>query len=154
MDPDLPPREVYNQALAMMDSQPDRAMTYLDHVRGNAGTDGELRFRTLYNLAWLEVQQADTLLKDDPEKALQHLHQAGARFREAVRVRPESKEARQNLEIVSRRILELTDALRKKTCGPGCGLDELITETRGQLGELQQLVQTTSDLPAGAGQVS
>ncbi len=71
----------------MLGSDPSRAMKYLEHVRGNAGTDGELRFRTLYNLSWLEVQQADALLEEDLEKALQHLHQAGAGLRDAIRVR-------------------------------------------------------------------
>ena len=53
-------------------------------------------------------------LKENPQQALQHLQQAANRFREAVRVRPDSTESRHNLEIVSQRILELTDSLAKK----------------------------------------
>ena len=112
IDESLPPRTIYNQALALLGKNPDRAERLLNHARREAGTDGELRFRTLYNLGWVEVHRADALLQEEPETALQHLHQAANRFREAIRVRADSKEARQNLEIVSRRILELTDALR------------------------------------------
>ena len=83
----------------------------------------------------MEVARADAQLKDEPAQALQHLQQAANRFREAVRVRPDSPEARHNLEIVSQRILELTDSLAKKDPRDlASRLDELIQQLRGASG--------------------
>ncbi|MBM4089026.1 MAG: VWA domain-containing protein [Planctomycetes bacterium] len=138
----LPPREAYNLALDHLDSDPDRAEQLLNQARRDAGVDGEVRFRALYNLGWVEVSRADTLLAEDPKRALQHLHQAGNRFREAVRVRADSVAARHNLEIVSRRILELTDSLNKKDPGDlAQRLDALIDRQRQCQGELRAVVE-------------
>ncbi len=142
IDASLPPRSVYNQALSLVRSDPDRAERLLNRARSEAGSDGELRYRTLYNLGWVEVQRADNLLQNEPQQALQHLQQAANRFRESIRVRPESDEARQNLELVSRRILELTDSLRQQDPRDlATRLDELITQLREHQGELQGMVQ-------------
>ena len=105
-----------------------------------------MRYRSLYNLGWVEVTRADGQLKDDPAQALQHLQQAVNRFREAVRVRPDSNEARHNLEIVSQRLLELTDALAKKDPRDMASrLDEVIRQLRGHQAELQAVVQQTGE---------
>ena len=141
-DESLPPRTIYNQSLAFVHGDPDRAERYLNHARREAGSDGELRFRALYNLGWVEINRADAALEADPQQALQFLQQAANRFREAIRVRPEDQSARQNLEIISRRILQLTDALRaKEPQDLATRLDAIIVHTREHQGELQALVQ-------------
>lgn len=145
IDATLVPRAVYNQALAMLATDPDGAERYLTRARRDAGSDGELRFRALYNLGWIEVRRANAVLQKEPKQALQHLQQAANRFRESIRVRPDSVEARQNLELISRRILELTDALNKKDPRDfPARLDELIQLVRQHQAELGALVQRTA----------
>lgn len=142
IDLTLPPRTLYNSALAWLDNDLDRAEEYLNAARGQAAEDGELRFRALYNLGWVEIHRADQALENEPEKALQHLHQAANRFRESIRVRPDNPAARQNLEIISRRILELTDTLRQQQSRDlAARLDELIEQTRSQQSALQHIVE-------------
>ncbi|MHB8867001.1 MAG: vWA domain-containing protein, partial [Pirellulaceae bacterium] len=142
----LTPRAAYNRGVPYVQSDPQQAERYLNLARRDAGSDGELRYRALYNLGWVEVARADGLLKNDPAQALQHLQQAANRFREAVRVRPDSSESRHNLEIVSQRILELTDALAKKDPRDlASRLEELIEQLRGHQTELQVIVQQAGD---------
>ena len=142
IDDTLPPRAVYNQAITLLATDSDRAERYLTRARRDAGSDGELRFRALYNLGWVEVNRADALLKKEPKQALQHLQQAANRFRESVRVRPDSVAARQNLELISRRILELTDALNRKDARDfAARLDELIQHMRQHQTQLGQQIQ-------------
>ena len=127
-------------------TDPDRAERYLNQARRDAGSDGELRYRALYNLGWVEVSRADALLKETPDQALQHLQQAVNRFREAVRVRPDSNEARHNLEVVSQRLLELADSLAKKNPEDMASrLDEVIRQLRAHQAELQAAVQQTGE---------
>lgn len=133
------PRELYNRAIALVSTDYDRAEKLLNASRREAGVDGELRYRALYNLGWVEVNRADKLLPAEPEQALKHLELAAGRFREAIRVRPESDEARHNLEIISRRILELSDALAEKDSQEFAPrLDELIVRIREHQSELQK----------------
>ncbi len=142
----LPPRGVYNRAVSLLPTDLDKAESLLNTARSDAGSDGELRYRTLYNLGWLEVARADAQLKADPEKAKNHLQQAVNRFREAVRVRPDAEEARYNLEVASRRLLELTDSLAKRDPGDVAKrLDELIEQLRAHQAELQAAVQQTGE---------
>ncbi len=142
---DLPPRVAYNQAVVCIQSDPEEAGRLLAIARRDAGGDGELRFRALYNLGWVEVERADQQLKDEPKKALQHLQQAANRFREAIRLRPASSNARQNLEIISRRILQLSASLNKKDPRKlEERLDELIRRIREQQSELGQMIQRIS----------
>jgi hypothetical protein len=143
---DLPPRGVYNRAVSLLPTDLDKAESLLNTARSDAGIDGELRYRSLYNLGWLEVARADAQLKADPEKAKNHLQQAVNRFREAVRVRPDAEEARYNLEVASRRLLELTDSLAKRDPGDVAKrLDELIEQLRTHQAELQAAVQQTGE---------
>lgn len=142
----LAPRVAYNRALPWLQSKPEDAEKYLNQARNNSGSDGELRYRSLYNLGWLEVARADALLKSDPEQAKQQLQQAVNRFREAVRVRPDADEARYNLEVASRRLLELIDSLAKRDPGDVAKrLDELIQQLRAHQAELQAAVQQTGE---------
>jgi uncharacterized protein YegL len=141
----LPPREVYNRALALVERDGDRAEELLQRARREAGSDGELRYRTLFNLAWVEVHRADAALAAEPRQAVTHLQEAVNRFRESIRVRPDSREARQNLEILSRRLLELTDALNQRDANDlAARLDQLIPQLRAHQGELHPFAQQTS----------
>ena len=139
--PGLPPRETYNAALALVQTDPDGAEELLSAARRDAGIDGELRFRVLYNLGWVEVTRADAVVETDVARAVSHLQQAANRFREAIRVRPEDQDSRFNLELVSRRILELNDSLQKQDSRSiEERLDELIGRQRTHQGELRSAV--------------
>jgi Ca-activated chloride channel family protein len=134
------PRELYNRAVTYVMSDPERAERLLNASRRAAGVDGELRFRALYNLGWVEIQRADQLLEQEPAQALKHLELAAGRFREAIRVRPESDDARHNLELISRRILELSDSLAEHDSRQFAErLDELIKRMREHQSELQEM---------------
>ena len=144
---EIDPREAYNQALPYIQTDPDRAEKWLNHARRDAGADGEIRFRALYNLGWVSVHRADGLLEKEPKQALVHLEQAVNRFREAIRVRPESQDARYNLEVVSRRVLELTDALNKQDPKKlEARLDELIQQIRDHSATIQNQAQSAGAL--------
>ncbi|MCR9296094.1 MAG: VWA domain-containing protein [bacterium] len=139
-DSELPPRTLYNQALAFIQSEPDRAERLLNEARNRSSVDGELRYRSLYNLGWVDVARADELLEAQPEEALKHLELAASRFREAIRIRPASDDARHNLEVLSRRIVALRDALaRQDERSLEQRLDEVISALREQLSELQAM---------------
>ncbi|MCA9126846.1 MAG: VWA domain-containing protein, partial [Planctomycetales bacterium] len=143
---ELPPRELYNYAIAFVPKDLERAETLLTSVRNRAGVDGELRYRATYNLGWVEVAKADSLLEEQPAEALKHLQLAAGRFREAVRIRPESTEARHNLEITARRILELADSLRQKEDGDlAQRLDALLNQLREHQSQLQAIVAKYGD---------
>lgn len=142
IDPSLSAREIYNAGIRFVNTNPDRAELYLTRARRDAKNDGELRYSSLYNLGWVEVNRADSLLKEDPKQALVHLQQAANRFRESIRIRPKSDDARYNLEILSRRILELTDQLNQKEPGDlAARLDQQIEAIRNHQTELRNTVQ-------------
>jgi Ca-activated chloride channel family protein len=125
------PREAFNNALACLDTDLDRADQLLTSARRESGTDGEVRFRSTYNMGWVEVKRANKLLEDEPEQALTHLQAAADWFRDAIRLRPEHPDARHNLEIVLRRAMELADSLREKESGDlAQRLDKLIDAER------------------------
>ena len=146
----IEPREAYNRALPFVQSDPDSAEKWLNRARRDAGGDGEIRYRSLYNLGWVSVSRADRQLEAEPKQALVHLEQAANRFRESIRVRPESQQARHNLELISRRILELTDALNKTDPKKlDARLDELIGKIRDHQTEIQTCAQTAGELDQG-----
>jgi len=139
------PRDVYNEALAYLNKDADRAERLLSEARRDAGTDGELRFRATYNMGWVEVQRADTVLGQKPEEALEHLRRAADWFRDAVRLRPDSEDARHNLEVALRRILELADSLAKTGDRELTKrLDAVIEAQRRLVGTARQLVERVS----------
>ena len=136
------PRTAYNQALAVLDTNHQQAETLLAQARRDSGTDAELRFCATYNLGWVAVRRADQSLKDNPEQALAQLRAAADWFQEAVRLRPDSRDARHNLEVLLRRLLELADSLRKKDDRDlAQRLDALIEAQRRVLVETGSLVQ-------------
>lgn len=136
------PRGAYNDALAFLKTDADRAERLLEQARREAKADGEVRFRSLYNLGWVEVHRADALMNENPQAALQHLEAAVHRFREAIRLRPESRDARHNLEVLARRVLELSDSLNQQDgTDIAARLDALLDRQRGSQSELASLVQ-------------
>lgn len=147
------PRATYNEALAMLDADAERAQRLLTRARRDAETDGEVRFRATYNLGWADVKLAGKLLEENPQQALEHLRSAAGWFRDAIRLRPQNKDARHNLEVVLRRALELSDSLAKKDERDlKQQLDELIEQQRSLLGEASDTVQqlAASDDPNAA----
>ncbi len=147
------PREMYNVALPHLAKDFDKAEQLLTEARRESGTDGEVRFRATYNLGWVEVNRADKILKEKPEEALAHLRRAADWFRDAVRLRPDHNDARYNLEVVLRRILELADSLAKKDEGDlAQRLDALIGQQRSLVASTRQVVErvAATDDPNGA----
>ena len=139
---DRDPRDVYNEALAFLDTDFDRAERYLTAARRRSGTDGDVRFRATYNLGWVEVKRADKAITDKPEEALASLRRAADWFRDAVRLRPDHTDARHNLEVVLQRILELADSLTKKEEGDLTQrLDALIADQRSLVASTRQVVE-------------
>ena len=136
------PRELFNDALAFLDSNTDKAERLLTKVRRTAGTDGEARFRATYNLGWVEINRANALLEETPKEALEHLRRSANWFRDAIRLRPEHDAARRNLEIVMRRILELNDSLANKDAGDLTKrLEAVITKQREIVSQCRALVE-------------
>lgn len=141
------PREMYNEALALLENDSDRAERLLTEARRESGTDGEVRFRATYNLGWVEVKRADKVLKEKPAEALEHLRRAADWFRDAVRLRPDHQDARYNLEVVLQRILELADSLAKKDEGDlAQRLDALIGQQRNLVATGRQVVERVASL--------
>ncbi len=139
------PRDLYNEALAYLNKDADRAERLLTEARRDAGTDGEVRFRATYNMGWVQVRRADAVLAQKPEEALEHLRRAADWFRDAVRLRPDSEDARHNLEVALRRILELADSLAKTGDRDLTQrLDAVIEAQRRLVGTARQVVERVS----------
>ena len=132
-------RALYNLALSKLQQQDlARAEQLLTTTRDKAGADAEARLRATYNLGWLEVQRADSLLQEQPEEALQALHKAADWFREAIDLRPKHEDSRYNLEIVLRRALALADSLAKRDQHDVLSLlNALLEQQRAYLNELR-----------------
>ena len=141
------PRLAYNQALAILAKEPDRAERLLTAARRWSGADGEVRFRATYNLGWVDVQRADAVLQEEPAAALEHLRRAADWFRDAVRLRPEHGDARHNLEVVLRRMMELADSLREQDQRDlAQRLDDLIGQQRALVGQASEVVGAAASL--------
>lgn len=136
------PRELYNQGLASLAEDSEKAERLLTLARRESGRDGEVRFRATYNMGWVEVNRANEMIQDQPEQALVHLERAAGWFRDAVRLRSDADDARHNLEVVLLRIVQLRDQLSKQNERDLAGeLDALIETQRKTIGELRVLVQ-------------
>ncbi|MBV1880432.1 MAG: VWA domain-containing protein [Pseudomonadales bacterium] len=111
------PRLMYNEGLSEFDlGQWDAAEKIFQKARSLAATDGDLRFSATYNLAWVAVKRADSLLEAEPKKALASLYVAADWFREAIALRSDG-DARHNLEVVLSRALILADDINKQEPG-------------------------------------
>jgi Ca-activated chloride channel family protein len=152
-DADTDPRDAYNNAIdALAGDRLDSAESDFEFVREQAGTDGEARYRATYNLGWVEVKRADLALADNPEGALEALGRAGSWFQRAVDLRPGSEDPRYNLELVSRRAVELADRLREEEDIDLLGaVTALLERQRGFIDGLATLVDAAAraDSPAG-----
>jgi Ca-activated chloride channel family protein len=141
-------RRLYNESVSLLASQPDRAEQLLTESRRNSGTDGELRYCATYNTGWIEVNRADAVLTQDPQQALTHLRNAANWFADAVRLQPDSLDARHNLEVVLRRVTELADSLRgKDERDLAARLDGLVDAQRTLLGAASSSVEELSRNP-------
>ena len=111
---DQPPRRSYNEGReAFQRGDLAQAEAGFIAARDGAGDDAELRFRAAFNLGLLRARKAEGLVKEKPEDAMAALQESAAWFRDAVRQRPEDRDARANLERVLRRAQRLTDQLNQ-----------------------------------------
>ena len=107
------PIECYNLSVDLLQTNTSFAEELLEEARKKAGDNANLRFCSAFNLGWVNVNQANEHLEENPEEALKQLQAAADWFRESIRLRPRYLEARENLEIVLRRIAELNDSLNQ-----------------------------------------
>ena len=110
----LGPRQRYNHGLEShrAGAWEEAAAAFLGS-RDEAGVDTELRFRAGFNLGLAHARNAEALVEEQPQEAIDRLRQSAAWFRDAVRLRPEDDDARVNLELVLRRIQLLADQLNQ-----------------------------------------
>ena len=87
----------YNTGTAAM-AAGDPALARSSLARAAASLDPDLRFRALYNLGLLALQQA----KADSTNREAHLADAGRAYREALLLQPHHIRAKWNLELVNR----------------------------------------------------
>ncbi|MEM1227845.1 MAG: VWA domain-containing protein [Planctomycetota bacterium] len=136
------PREAYNEGSRWILDDVDRAEDRLTQARREAGGDGEVRYRATYNMGWVEIQRADALIDEAPDQALNHLQRAAGWFRDAIRLRKDSSDARHNLEITLLRIMQLRDRLAQQDDATlEAMLDALIASQRASIGKLRELVE-------------
>ena len=131
--PELPsPREAYNLGLESLKAQElEEAQRLFELARSTAETDGETRYRAIYGLGWAGAASADRRLDGAPEEALVQLFLAADRFRDSLRLRPGSEDARHNLEVVLTRARVLEDSLREQDARSlAASLDELSQRQR------------------------
>lgn len=145
----LTPRGRYNLGIERLDASDTAAATeaFLT-ARDEAGPDPVLRYRAAFNLGFA---LAEGVAEDaSPEDAIEQLRQSAAWFNDALRLAPpDDEDARINLELVSRRIMQLADQLnaddRLET-----RLDRLIDDQRGLRDQVRGLLADVSAEQAGA----
>ena len=154
--PALSPRGHYNMGLEQLAAgEPDAAAAAFLTARDEAGPDPELRYRAAFNLGVALATQADFASEGadaaaPPDEAdgepasgeavIDLLRQSAAWFNDAVRLAPPGDDdARVNLELVSRRILQLADQLNE---GDKLErrLDRLIDDQRGVRDQVRHLL--------------
>ena len=164
--PALSPRGEYNLGLARLRAgdATTAAAAFLT-ARDEAGPDPELRYRAAFNLGLALAAQADFSSAnaaqppaDDAggngqaplEEVIDLLRQSAAWFNDAVRLAPAGDDdARVNLELISRRILQLADQLNE---GDKLErrLDRLIDDQRGARDQARQLLGAVGEQGASA----
>ena len=159
--PDMTPRGHYNAGLeALRTGDHAAAAEAFLSARDRAGPDAELRYRAAFNLglalAASAGEELDTAEESDPaagpseptggasieagQRAIATLRRSAAWFGDAVRLAPPGDDdARINLELVSRRILELADSLRDPD-RLRSRLDRLIDDQRGVRDQVRRLL--------------
>lgn len=148
--PERDPRAVYNEAVEALAAHAyDDAERLLERARRDSAGDEELRFNASYNLGWVSVQQAGRVQGEDPQEALSRLERAADWFREAVQLRPENEEARQNLEVALKRALVLADELaRNAQGGVEAAIAELVSRQRSLVGAVAGLLEAATAVEA------
>ena len=139
VDETLAPRERYNLGLTQLagEDYATAADTFLA-ARDDAGPDPQLRYRAAFNLGYALAQSVGEDV--EPAEAIETLRQAAAWFNDAVRLAPpEDDDARVNLELVSRRILQLADQLNAGD-RLTAALERLIDDQRGVRDRLRGLL--------------
>ena len=169
--PTLSARGRYNLGLShLADGELEAAAEEFLAARDGAGPDPELRYRAAFNLGFALAAQAGlggadhgiqwlgdeptpeppvTEQDQSPEEIIDTLRQSAAWFSDAVRLAPVGDEdARINLEVVSRWILQLADQLNQSD-RLEARLDRLIDDQRGLRDQVRRLL---TDIAAeGAG---
>ena len=146
---ELTPRGRYNLGLSQLDASDfEAAGEQFLAARDSAGPDAELRYRAAFNLG---LALANGLPAEaEPTEAIATLRQSAAWFNDAVRLAPEGDDdARINLELVSRRILELADQLNQGN-RLEARLDRLIDDQRGVRDEVRRLLMDIAAEQAAA----
>jgi Ca-activated chloride channel family protein len=145
-DSDADPRDHYNNGLTELTAgNVDLAEKAFERVRADAGADAEARYRATYNLGWVDVKRADGMLAEAPEQALEALQRAASWFQRAVDLRPGAEEPRYNLELVTRRAIELADQLRQQEDEDLLqAITAVLESQRGFIGGLAPLVDATA----------
>ena len=124
--PELSPRGMYNAGLGKLEAgDHESAADAFLAARDGAGPDAELRYRAAFNLGLALArgaggtadagadEPAGGASAEDVRRAIAALRRSVAWFGDAVRLAPPGDDdARVNLELVSRRILQLADGLR------------------------------------------
>lgn len=171
----LTARGRYNLGLAHFgEGNYEAAATEFLAARDNAGPDPELRYRAAFNLGLSLAAQAgfgEPLAGPDPdpapeaappeppppsepppapEQVIETLRQSAAWFNDAVRLAPPGDDdARINLELVSKWILQLADQLNEGD-GLEARLDRLIDDQRGIRDRVRGLLGEVANAGAGA----
>jgi hypothetical protein len=165
-------RARYNQALEDYGAgRLDEAATGFLDARDRAGVDPELRFSSAFNLGLTYARQADAAgaapeagpnappeaaavggaaPASGPEAAMNSLRQSAAWFRDAVRLDPESEDARVNLEVVLRRIQILADQLNQGQNSLEARLGRVIEDQRALRDQIRELMQRVAESGAEA----
>ena len=142
-------RERYNRGLELLGATDHEAAAeaFLT-ARDEAGPDPTLRYRAAFNLGFALAQG----VAEDaaPEQAIEQLRRSAAWFSDALRLAPpEDDDARINLELVSRRILELADQLNAND-NLEARLDRLIDDQRGLRDRIRSLLADVAAEQAAA----
>lgn len=173
--PELTARGRYNLGLVHLgEGNYEEAATAFLAARDNAGPDPELRYRAAFNLGLSLAAQAgfgEPLAGPDsdpapetpprtepfpsepslaPEQIIETLRQSAAWFNDAVRLAPPGDDdARINLELVSKWILQLADQLNEGD-QLAARLDRLIDDQRGIRDQVRGLLGEVANAGAGA----
>lgn len=151
-------RARYNQALQDFEAgRWEEAAEGFLAARDRAGMDPALRFRAAYNLGLSHARRADELGaapagegEAGPEAIIHSLRQSAAWFRDAVRLDPDSEDARVNLEVVLRRIQVLADQLNKGQNSLEARLERVIEDQRALRDQIRGLMQRVAESGAAA----
>ena len=148
-DEKLTARGRYNLGLEQLRADDsDAAADAFLTARDEAGPDPVLRYRAAFNLGFA---LADGVAEDaPPEQAIEQLRRSAAWFNDALRLAPpDDEDARVNLELVSRRILELADQLNADD-RLEARLDRLIDDQRGLRDQVRGLLANVAAEQASA----